>query len=89
MTKTKLQITWETFEMCNADQKTSFENMCRMLFNQRFFNSGKILHSNPNNPGVEVEPIIESQSGKKISFQAKFFDNISYQQIMHSCKSLI
>lgn len=89
MARTKLEITWATFEMCNTDQRTSFEKMCRMLFNQRFFNGEKLLHSNPNNPGVEVEPIIEPKSGKKISFQAKFFDNINYSQIMHSCKMAV
>lgn len=89
MSKTKLEITWETFEMCNADKRDAFENMCRLLFKQRFFNGDKLLHSNPNNPGVEVVPVIDPKSGKKISFQAKFFDNISYTQIMHSCKTAV
>lgn len=89
MTKTKLEITWETFEICNADKRTAFENMCRLLFNQRFFDGDKLLHSNPNNPGVEVVPVVDPKSGKRISFQAKFFDNMSYAQIMHSCKTAV
>ena len=89
MSKTKLEITWETFEMCNADKRDAFENMCRLLFKQRFFNGDKLLHSNPNNPGIEVVPVIDPKSGKKISFQAKFFDNINYTQIMHSCKTAV
>lgn len=89
MFKTKLDITWITFETCNADKRTAFENMCRMLFNQRFFEGKKLLHSNPNNPGVEVLPVIEPIDGKKISFQAKYFDTIDYTQILHSCEKVV
>ena len=89
MPKTKLEISWAKFETCNTDKRTAFENMCRRLFNQRFFDGKKLFHSNPNNPGVEVVPVMETTSNKKISFQAKYFDTIDYAQILHSCKTAV
>lgn len=89
MPKTKLEISWAKFETCNTDKRTAFENMCRWLFNQRFFDGKKLLHSNPNNPGVEVVPVIDTTSNKRISFQAKYFDTIDYAQILHSCKTAV
>ena len=32
-----INITWSQFEICNADTRIAFENMCRMLFNNFFF----------------------------------------------------
>ena len=89
MSKTKLEINWTTFEAYNPDKSNAFENMCGMLFNQRFFNGKELFHSNPNNPGVEILPVTDPTSNKKISFQAKYFDNIDYSQIMHSCKNAV
>lgn len=89
MTMMKLEINWSTFEAYNTDRRTEFEHMCRMLFNQRFFDGKEILHSNPNNPGIEVIPVKEPVNSKKISFQAKYFDNIDYSQILHSCKMAV
>ncbi len=79
-------ITWSEFENSNKNHQTAFENMCRMLFKKRFFDHDVILHSNPNNPGIEVEPVI-GKDGKRISFQAKYFEaNTHYPSLVESCK---
>lgn len=90
MSKTKLEINWATFEVCNKNRTTAFEDMCRWLFSEYFFSGKVILHSDPNNPGVEVVPILDANSQKKISFQAKYFDgNINYSNILDSCQKAI
>lgn len=84
-------ISWAQFEQCNADVRSAFENMCRSLFKRMFFKESGIVitHSNPNNPGVEVEPLLNIKTGKKISFQAKYFENIDYAQIKHSAEMAV
>jgi len=84
-----LDINWTTFELCHADPRTAFERLCRMLFNQHFFDGKQYLHSDPNNPGIEVLPVINPKNGKKISFQAKYFETMDYGQILHSCKKAV
>lgn len=82
-------ITWSHFEELHEDKYTVFEDLCRALFRERFCPKDVILHSNPNNPGVEVEPV-KDKSGKLISFQAKYFDNsIKYQQIISSANEIV
>lgn len=71
-------INWQQFELCNADKNTAFENLCRLLFNRMFFDNKAIFHSNPNNPGIEIEPVYCQNKGKYISFQAKYFDKLDY-----------
>lgn len=40
------------------------------------------MHSNPNNAGIESEPILDEENNKYIGYQAKFFDNAAdYGQI--------
>lgn len=82
-------ITWPQFESCNEDPQTAFEKMCRLLFNRYFFDNKALLHSNPNNPGVEVEPIIETKSHKHISFQSKYFSSVDYAQIKKSAEKTV
>ncbi len=90
MTKTKLEINWATFEVCNKDKTTAFEEMCRWIFSEYFFDGKVILHSDPNNPGVEIVPILEVKSQKRISFQSKYFENnISYSKILESCEKAV
>lgn len=84
-----LNITWSQFEVCNPDTRTAFENMCRFLFNALFFDGKAIFHSDPNNPGIEITPIFHKESGKRISFQAKYFSTIDYSQIKHSAEKAI
>lgn len=84
------KITWEKFEQCNPDRKNAFEQMCRILFKVQFFDNRTIFLANPNNAGVEIEPILHPGTGKRISFQSKHFDNnVSYEQIESSMTKLI
>ena len=85
----KNDITWAQFEVCNANPQRAFENMCRWLFNEFFFSGRAILHSEPNNPGVEVIPVYHEDSKKRISFQAKFFSEMDYEQIKHSAQTAV
>lgn len=82
-------ITWAQFEYCNKDTHKAFENMCRLLFNREFFENKCILHSNPNNPGVEVEPVLESISNRRISFQAKYITSTDYKLVMNSAQKIV
>lgn len=84
-----LTITWSQFESCNPNTQDAFEKMCRYLFNAFFFGSRAIFQSNPNNPGIEIEPIFHEGSGKWISFQAKYFTTVDYSQIRHSAEKTI
>ena len=69
-------LTWPQFAMCNDDATGAFEDMSRRLFSQEFLGNGTVPHSDHNNPGVEVLPILEQpredgSKQRKISFQAK------------------
>ncbi|WP_314087236.1 hypothetical protein [Pseudolactococcus chungangensis] len=84
------RITWEQFEAVNEDKTTSFEDMCRLLFNRQFFDNKKNLTSKPNHPGVEIYPVFEEKSEKRISFQAKFFSSkTDYDQIKKSVEKTV
>lgn len=84
-------ISWAQFEQCNPDTRNAFENMCRSLFKRIIFkqNVNVITHSNPNNPGIEVEPLFDMETGKRISYQAKYFETIDYTQIRHSAEMAV
>lgn len=88
-------LTWPQFAMCNDNATGAFEDMSRRLFSLEFLGKGTIPHSDHNNPGVEVLPILElPHSGgskqRKISFQAKYFeDRVSYSKIKDSIKQAI
>lgn len=86
MSVNKKVITWSQFEICNADKRNAFESMCRLLFKHTYLNNINTYHSNANNPGVEIEPVL-TESGKRISFQSKYFEKLDsscYSQIQHS-----
>lgn len=87
------RVTWEQFALSvnEKDGITSkFENLCRQLFISEFFYDHVYPHSNPNNPGIEIEPLFDDKTQRWISFQAKFFENnINYQQIHDSVKKTI
>lgn len=68
---TATDMTWQRFEVCNPNQKIAFENLCRAVFNQDFFGGTAHFHSNPNNPGVEIEPIYHKETEKRIRLAAK------------------
>ena len=82
-------VTWTQFEACNTNKQEAFEQLCRWLFNEFFFDGKGLLHSNPNNPGIEVIPILHNTSNKKISFQAKYFGTIDYEQIKESARKAV
>lgn len=84
-------ISWADFQKNNKDTTNAFENMCRSIFKEDFCYPKTILHSNHNNPGVEVEPVLGIDN-KRISFQAKYFSSESsdiYTQIKDSMEKAI
>lgn len=88
-------LTWPQFAVCNDDATGAFEDMTRRLFSLEFLGKGTIPHSDHNNPGIEVLPILELPRSdgarqRKISFQAKYFEgNVSYAKIKESMKQAI
>lgn len=52
-------LTWAQFAVCNDDATGAFENMARRLFSLEFLGKGTVPHSDHNNLGVEVLPILE------------------------------
>lgn len=72
------QITWEQFIISNNDARGvryKFEDLCRQLFTYEFLSQNKIykyVHSNPNNPGIESEPILDEVNNRYISYKLSF-----------------
>lgn len=91
------QITWEQFITSNNDARGvnyKFEDLSRQLFTYEFLSRNhmfKYVHSNPNNPGIESEPILDEVNNRYIGYQAKFFDNDRnmYNQIKESAKKAV
>lgn len=90
------QITWENFEIYNHDARGiryKFEDLCRQIFvNENLSNNSKFRypHANPNNPGLECEPIYDEKNKRWIGFQAKYFDDrVVYDQILKSAQQII
>lgn len=90
------QITWEQFVTNNNDARGvryKFEDLSRQLFTYEFLshnNVCKYVHSNPNNPGIESEPILDEVNNRYIGYQAKFFDNdVDYNQIKESAQKAV
>lgn len=82
-------IDWNQFESQNKNPRKEFEDMTRLLFEEYYCIEGATLHSNPNNPGVEVVPTL-GKNGEKISFQSKYFQNdIRYPEIKESLKKAV
>lgn len=91
MSVNKKVITWTQFEICNSDKRNAFESMCRLLFKHTYLGNINTYHSNANNPGIEIEPVL-TESGKRISYQSKYFEKLDsncYSQIQHSANSVI
>lgn len=91
-----MQINWESFKTNNQDAsgiRFKFENLCRQLFANENLSGNKqfrYLHANPNNYGLETEPIFDETNKRWIGFQAKFFDNaVDYAQIKHSAEETV
>lgn len=83
-------LTWNNFATIHPNTREAFEQLCRILFKRQFFDKTSVLTSNPNNPGVEVIPKLNSKMKKTISFQAKYFENtVNYEQIKKSVEKTI
>ena len=89
----KLNITWPQFAICNDNCTKAFEDMCRRLFTAEFLKGEILPHSDSNNPGVEVLPVLEperedGQPRKRISFQCKYVDSAAnaYSEFQKSAK---
>lgn len=88
-------LVWPQFAVCNDDATCAFEDMARRLFSLEFLGKGTLPHSDHNNPGVEVLPILEpphsdGSKQRKISFQAKYFEGkVLYAQIKKSMNQAI
>ena len=67
-----MQINWDSFKVHNQDSRGiryKFEDLCRILFANEFIKGNKqfrFLHSNPNNPGLETEPIFDEENKRWI-----------------------
>lgn len=91
-----MQINWESFITYNQDSRGvryKFEDLCRQLFINENLSDNmqyRYLHANPNNYGLEAEPIFDEINKRWIGFQAKFFDgDVDYSQIKHSAEETI
>lgn len=86
-------ISWSQFEICCNDNngiKLRFEDLCRQLFEHKFLQKNQYLHNNPNNPGIESEPVYDKSSKRWIGYQVKHFDNnVNYSQIEKSMQKTV
>ena len=87
--------TWNQFKVCNDNQTEAFEDLSRQLFYQEILRENDIPHANAQNPGVEVDPVLEPphEEGSKrrwVSFQSKYFDkNIGWGKIRDSANKTV
>lgn len=91
-----MQINWESFKAFNQDAqgvRLKFENLCRQIFANENLSKNKefrYLHANPNNYGIETEPIYDEMNQRWIGFQAKFFDgDVDYEKIKDSARKIV
>ena len=91
-----MDINWDSFKTYNQYSggiRFIFEDLCRQLFSNENLSGNKqfrFLHANPNNPGLETEPIYDEVNQKWIGFQAKYFDgDVDYRQIKHSADEIV
>lgn len=90
------KITWEQFaKTCTEPEgiRFQFESLCRQLFVNEFLSKNiktKNVHCNPNNAGLESDPVYDEENHRWIGYQAKFFDTRpGYDQILHSAKKTV
>lgn len=88
-----MQINWDSFNVYNQDSRGvrfKFEDLCRQLFANENISGNKqfrYLHANPQNPGLETEPIYDESRQLWIGFQAKYFDDrVKYRDIESSAQ---
>ena len=83
------EITWERFADIHKDQTKEFERLCWHLFKRNYAHSDSIFHSNPNNPGIEIDPVFSRDGKMRISFQSKWFEKMDYSQVRHSAEMAV
>ena len=91
-----MQINWDSFKLFNQSAdgvQLKFEDLCRQLFANENLSGNKqfrYLHANPNNYGLETEPIYDEVSKRWVGFQAKFFSGRpDYDQIKRSVEKIV
>lgn len=89
-------VTWDRFFTANIDThgiRFKFEDLCRQLFINEYLSKNKkmrYVHSNPNNAGLEADPVYDEINQRWIGYQAKFFDDRpGYDQILHSAEKTV
>lgn len=87
-------LSWSLFEINNDYTTKAFEQMCLDLFCISFVQEGIIPHMNPNNPGLETDPVPSRycKDGKiiNIGFQSKYFTSkIQDADIRDSMKKVV
>lgn len=83
------KITWERFASIHENPTKEFERLCWHLFKRYYANNESIPHSNPNNPGIEIDPVLARDSKTRISFQSKWFEKMDYSQVRHSAEMTV
>ncbi len=90
ITANQYKLSWEHFNHINQDKRLAFENLCRSIFIRTQCQEGVNVHSNPNNPGIEIEPVKSKNGNERISFQAKFFEGrLGYKEIEGSMRTAV
>lgn len=91
-----MQINWESFSVYNQDARGirfKFEDLCRQIFINENISGNKqfhYFHANPNNYGLETEPVYDEMHKRWIGFQAKYFDDkVDYVQIEKSAEKIV
>ena len=91
-----MRINWDSFISYSQDSRGvhyKFEDLCRQLFvNENLFGNKQFryLHANPNNYGLETEPIYDEVNQRWIGFQVKYFKgDADYEQIKHSAEKTV
>ena len=91
-----MSIDWNSFRVNSQSAdgiRIEFENLCRHLFANEFLSSNnynRYLHANPNNPGIETEPVYDETNNQWIGFQAKYFEaKVDYGQIEKSAREAV
>ena len=88
-------LNWAQFEVFNDNRTDAFEEMCKDLFVCEYLKEECIPHADHNNPGVEVNPVLEppradGKPQRLISYQAKYFGTrISDADVVESLRQAV
>lgn len=82
-------ITWDRFADIHKNPAKAFENLCWSIFQYHYAHKDANFHANPNNPGIEIDPVLSADGLERISFQSKWLKKMDYSQIKSSVKQII